>query len=563
MQSKVKIALIRPQEHDYRYLEWIEDVTLGYLISVLEENDYRCYPFDFAMHPLLTEQDYREAVKQIADVEPDVIIFVMGKHPTNSPFYTGEIMRRCRDNNRLLQTHFLIYGHTVNGTQSLLKEFPADSVVIGEEIDLLGVVQAISDGQSLEGIPGCGVRTNSGESGFSPPLPLNMNLDNLPYPKRYYFDISPQKRNECGYVAALLASRGCYANCTFCHMRAYEKAYGGSYPWRSRTPENIANEIEMLYNQHGVREFAFVDYQFIGPGQRGHKWAQDIAKEILDRKLDDIAFSIYARANDIKYETFSLLKQAGLYAVFIGIESFSQEVLDRYRKGVTVQQNLQAIQILLDLDVRIRMGFITFDHFTSLTEVEESISHLKAICKDKPHLITQPIFFQNILSPLEDTPISAEYSKIGAVQHSVQYDFGQMMTVKQKRMNRNGAITTFADERIAYLSEATRILASELLQRTTMLENQMGQALNTSEHILVNENKISFAETMDWFDNLTVFTVLEFEQIFYAIRRSQSLNSNLLGDLANKIATSCENYDRKYFGFAIKPAQPVRTAVFD
>jgi len=561
--SKIDVILIRPQEHDYEYLEWHEDIFLAYLMSSLKKKGYTCKLFDFALRPLLTEQDYKVAIEQIAQLNAPLIVFGIDKHPTNNPFYACKLIHKCRAYPELSETHFTVYGNTQIGVKRFLEELPINSVVTGEEQDFLVLTQTVGNSSTLDKVPGVMFKTSTGEIRTNPPLPLLKDLDELPLPKRYYFALPPEQRHNFGYVGGLLGSKGCYGRCKFCHMRAREKIYG-SYPWRGRSPQKIVDEIELLYYTHNVRDFAFLDYQFFGPGRKGQQWAQAIAQEIIKREINDISFSIYARANDIKRNTISLLKKAGLYAVFIGIESFNQQVLDRYKKGTTVDENLQAIEILLGLDIRLRMGLISFDYFTTLDELRRNIIHLKNICKQKSHLITQPIFFQNILAPLDDTPIGDEYRKIGSSSKQGKYGFEQILNEQQRRSTRNGQITSFSDVRVAYLSEMTRMLASEILQRSTQLEIGMSQMLvNDSSQIPNNGSKIDATKVLTWFDNLTMFTVSRFEQLYTTMEKTSQPSPNIFENMAKKINKACQDYDFNHLGCTLNLNRSVRNRVFD
>lgn len=555
------VILVRPQEHDYDYLQWHEDIQLAYILSVLEKNGFSCRVFDFAIRPLLNANDYRKAIENIAIIGAPLIALVIDKHPTNSPYYACEFISELRSQTDLTNSHLTIYGNTQIGTHRLLSELPVDSVVTGEEMDFLALAKAVTKQATLENVPGVAFRTSSGVQ-INPPLPRLTDLDELPFPKRYYFDLPLEERNQYGYVGAMLASRGCYAKCTFCYIRAKETTHDG-YLWLGRTPQNVVDEMEVLYRDHGTREFSFLDPQFFGPGVKGQKWGQAIAQEIINRELRDIAFTIYARANDIKAETISLLKQAGLYAVFIGIESFSQKVLDRYKKGLTVAENIQAVKTLMDFDVRLRMGFITFDHFTTIEELQESISYLKRLCDYKPHLITQPVFFQNIMSPLEDTPAGQEYENIGASTKEIGHRPGQLITVQQKRLSRNGAITTFLDPRVAFLSEATRILASEILQRTTKLEIRASSSLMANDsNIVIDGQTVSFPKVLSWFDNLTTFAIAQFKNLFLIVTNDNE-QVDILNCISQAISKACKKYDLEHLGFMLPLERSTLDEVFD
>ncbi|MEG2406657.1 MAG: B12-binding domain-containing radical SAM protein, partial [Clostridiales bacterium] len=76
---------------------------------------------------------------------------------------------------------------------------------------------------------------------------------------------------------------------------------------------------------------------------QGKKRCLELAKRL---KPFNIKFGIEARVNDIEEKTLSALVDAGLEEILIGLESGSQNCLDRLKKNTTVAQNEQALAIL-------------------------------------------------------------------------------------------------------------------------------------------------------------------------------------------------------------------------
>jgi radical SAM superfamily enzyme YgiQ (UPF0313 family) len=151
---------------------------------------------------------------------------------------------------------------------------------------------------------------------------------------------------------------------------------GAGPKYRARSTQNVVDEIAQLQKEFGVTKFFFHDANFIGPGRAGKDRAWRLADEIISRGLQ-INFSIQCRADDVEEELFSHLKEAGLRRVFIGIESGVQEALDRFKKGVTIAQNLEALEILKRLGLNMAVGFIMFDPDTKLEDIMDNIAFLR------------------------------------------------------------------------------------------------------------------------------------------------------------------------------------------
>ncbi len=76
----------------------------------------------------------------------------------------------------------------------------------------------------------------------------------------------------------------------------------------------------------------------------------------------------------------------------------------------SVESNVHAINICKDLDIFMHLSFITFDHYTSLKELTETLSNLKKCMANKSYLFQSFDFLYNRLILLDDTSISKHYA---------------------------------------------------------------------------------------------------------------------------------------------------------
>lgn len=201
--------------------------------------------------------------------------------------------------------------------------------------------------------------------------PLFSNLDCLPFPDRSHL----QQHKKHGIATYILGSRGCYARCTFCCINPF---YGDGWPWRGRSAENIFEEIRALYDGLGVRYFYFADANFFGPGGEGKERALKLADLIISNGLR-IKFGMECRANDIEERSLSRLVQAGLSEVFLGIESGCQHVLNQFKKGVSTEMNIRAVETLRRCGIEPSLGFIMFRPDSRLTDIRENFEFLKRL----------------------------------------------------------------------------------------------------------------------------------------------------------------------------------------
>jgi anaerobic magnesium-protoporphyrin IX monomethyl ester cyclase len=108
---------------------------------------------------------------------------------------------------------------------------------------------------------------------------------------------------------------------------------------RVRSPKNVVDEIEFLHNTYGAEYFAFLDDAFTVDQHR----VAEICREIRNRKLK-IKWSCETRVDLVKKELFLKMREAGCVAVWFGIESGSQPVLNVMGKGISLAQTIRAFK---------------------------------------------------------------------------------------------------------------------------------------------------------------------------------------------------------------------------
>jgi len=124
--------------------------------------------------------------------------------------------------------------------------------------------------------------------------------------------------------ASIHTSLGCPYKCTFCCINA---PFGKS-SYRMWSPESVIKEIDLLVDQHGVKNIKFVDEMFVL--NRNH--VLGICDRIIERG-HDLNIWAYARVDTVKDEFLDKLARAGFRWLALGIESASKHVRDGVEKG--------------------------------------------------------------------------------------------------------------------------------------------------------------------------------------------------------------------------------------
>ena len=350
-----------------------ENLGLGYIASYLRSNGYTVEILDGSIRRMSHRRLALEIMKRDFRVLGVTVIYQGAAKEQLS------ILRILRKKG--LDAHVCVGGYfpTLAHRQLMEDIQEIDSVVRGEgEYALRELLERLETGEDLHGVTGLSFRDRDGGVVVNPARPLIEDLDSLPYPARDELPLAFER----GGSIPLLASRGCYAVCQYCSISAfYRKSKGPA--WRGRSPENVLDELQMLLDTYDMRRARFEDANFFGPGRAGRRRVEKISEGILSRGLD-VEFRIECRAENVDEDLFRLLKKAGLKEVFVGIESAIPRSLEAMRKGVTLEENIAALDVLDRLDIRTGVGFITMepdttmdDFFTNIKFIVERVYPMK------------------------------------------------------------------------------------------------------------------------------------------------------------------------------------------
>lgn len=396
-----------------------------------------------------------------------------------------------------VKAHINLYGHYPTfAYESILKRFSfIDSITIGEpEHTFLELANRIVNGE-LNGkwLPINGLVYGSRLGEIVPRKPIE-NLDDLPFPTRTNIELEKKK---C-ITTYILGSRGCYNNCGFCYLNAF---YGNGSTWRGRSVNNIFEEIKELHVRYGCNDFYFSDASFFGHGKNGKNRAGKLANLIIEHGLK-ISFGIECRANDIDEETVSLLIQAGLKNIFLGIESGDKQSLRSFRKNTTVDINRNAIRCVRMCGLEPNIGFIMFGKNANITGIRDSFEFLK-----KMKLLTNPYTTAHLLFHKQSIfQGTADYNDTLNNENSENKGLDVLPSKDNYEL-----LFSYKDKRVSAFADITDSLCSTALK--TISNN------NNAEHGTINScnNQENDSIRNDVLDKLNTMLINLFEQTLFSI----------------------------------------------
>ena len=230
------------------------------------------------------------------------------------------------------------------------------------------------------------------------------DLDAQPFPARQLMNNSLYIRPDTKEtMATIQTARGCPSQCVFC----LTPEISGKRV-RFRSPQNVLEEMIECYEQFGIRNFFFkADTFTINP-----EWVKEMCELIIQSKLyGKIQFTANSRVRPLKKETLELMKKAGCFLVAFGFESGSDEMLQKMRKGATVEENRQAARWCKEVGLPFWGYFVIGFPW----ETKEDILLTKKLV-----LETDPDFIEvTIALPFYGTPMYETCKKEGLLAKSV------------------------------------------------------------------------------------------------------------------------------------------------
>ena len=272
----------------------------------------------------------------------------------------------------------------------LLEAYPwISGVVRGEGDETAQDWVRMIRGERRGPIPGM-IYRDRGELVDGPERPRQRDLDALPGPAYALIDWTRYTN------ARVITTRGCSYRCSFCDVTAL---WGNRSVYRGL--EATIAEIEMLRDRHGRSCVAVVDDTFVLNRDR----VKQFCRMLIDRK-SNIRWGCFGRINLMTPELMALMAESGCNAIFYGIDSGSQRVLDRTVKVVRVGDIVPVLKESARYFRQIEASFIwgypfeTYDDFQQTLEVAAEASLLSPTVNVQLHM----------LSPLPLSPIYREFS---------------------------------------------------------------------------------------------------------------------------------------------------------
>lgn len=297
--------------------------------------------------------DAYATAKIIKAVYPEIPLIAGGRHPTSEPIRT---LKQCN---------------------------AIDIVCRGEgEITML----EFAEGMPRDKIKGIVFRKDHDGFVVNPDRPPVQNLDSLPYPAWHLFDqefyFQPNisiMRGDYMRTATMMTSRGCPYRCAFCQSPELLEIYGKGYI-RYHSPDRVIDEIEYLMGRFKITGVSFSDDMFSLNRERVMQICNKMIEHGVNKRLK---FVVNLRSDRVDANLLSVLKEAGCIHVVFGCESGSEATLKRMNKSLSVNKNIEAIELTKRYGLTAEANIVIGSPGERRSDFLETIDFLKKSRPDK------------------------------------------------------------------------------------------------------------------------------------------------------------------------------------
>jgi radical SAM superfamily enzyme YgiQ (UPF0313 family) len=178
-------------------------------------------------------------------------------------------------------------------------------------------------------------------------------LDELPFPAWDLLPGFPHAYKPAIYdyprgpAATIAASRGCPFHCRFCDTSTFGSRV------RYYSPAKVYEMMVHLRDRYNVRHVLFVDDLFLASRLR----ALELCRLIVEDGLK-MTWSCAARVDTVRPDLLAQMKLAGCWQISFGLETGSDELLQKMEKVARVARCEQAVRWTNDAGIRVKGLFM-------------------------------------------------------------------------------------------------------------------------------------------------------------------------------------------------------------
>lgn len=240
----------------------------------------------------------------------------------------------------------------------------------GSFVALLGLLRS---GADVSDLPGLATASDTRRA-LNPPGPA-VDFRRAGAPDRRAFDVSRYNWSPGQgppFLANIQARRGCHMRCIYCTNPLIEGC-----ELRCRDASDVADELECLEKDSGVRTVLFTDSNFLNPPA----YAEDLCRRIIERGM---SIKWFCTVNPMVFEPdlYPLMREAGCIAISLGNESGSDRMLEALKKDFTRSDVRNNVLAAKEQGLQVNCFLLLGGPGESRESVEESVALMDELRPD-------------------------------------------------------------------------------------------------------------------------------------------------------------------------------------
>lgn len=357
LSSHMRVAFVKPPIGGILGLEmltFVEPLGPICVAACLEAEGHTCAVFDLRI------EGEEQGLESCRKFQPDIV--GLQCNFTTERNRTIRLARKLKS--ELPDVRIVIGGHDASRDPQWFAQEGIDIVAMGDGEEVMPpLVDALQRGSDLAKVDGIYFPKGNGEWIRTLEANARPNLDQYPLPARHlikhyadHYYINFRKP-----LALMETARGCPFKCNFCSVWKFHES-----TFREKSPERVVQELQQI----DAPNIFITDDIFWMNVKRGEEMAKQIKAAGIKKY-----FTVQTRTDIIvKFpHLIEMWKDCGSLAIFLGLESVTDEGLAAVNKKNKASNNVQAIELLKDMGVGFTPNFIVDpawdrDDFTRLRE---------------------------------------------------------------------------------------------------------------------------------------------------------------------------------------------------
>ncbi|MBM7865557.1 radical SAM protein [Heliobacterium gestii] len=260
-------------------------------------------------------------------------------------------------------------AHASNTAELCLMHGSIDIVCRGEgERAIPDIVKCIKNGKPISQVCGISWKKEDGGVVHNPAASTRILPDELPLPA---YHLIPQTYRGIISFARIYTSRGCAYNCAYC----------ADTLWSNRKPihqtlERTLKQVEAMHNLFDIDLFYVGDESFT----YNKSYVQDFGSEMIKRNFKWIS---QTRTDLITPEILNVMKESNCKLIKFGAESANQHLLNKIRKGITVESIRKACYMAKSAGLNVLLYWMVGLPDESRETAENTIQYAENLFNDK------------------------------------------------------------------------------------------------------------------------------------------------------------------------------------